>query len=352
LVIATGGLGPTQDDITKEVAAQFFNRPLFLHEESLANIQARFARMGHTVVPENNRKQALLPEGCLVLPNNHGSAPGMIIKQDTRTLILLPGPPNELEPMFLEQAVPFLRAQSKLVFISRVIKTSGMGESAMEIALKDLIESQTNPTLALYAKVSEVWLRLTASAESEAAARALIKPVAEAVYDKLGPLVYGEDDETLASAAVGLLKQRNMKIACAESCTGGLLTAALVDVPGVSDVLPESWVSYSNEAKVKRLAVDENIIKAHGAVSAETASAMAEGAARQAGVSAGLSTTGIAGPEGGTDKKPVGLVYIGLYIEGRDTQTKELRLSGHRQTIRRRAVAMALDFLRRNLIEK
>jgi nicotinamide-nucleotide amidase len=345
LVIATGGLGPTQDDITKDIAAEYLNVPLTLHEETWARIQNRFAGMRMTL-SENNKRQAVLPEGCTVLPNDHGSAAGVLMEQDGKTLILLPGPPNELEPMFLHHAVPFLRKKTGLVFISRMIKTTGIGESLMATKLKDIIEAQSNPTVAPYARLSEAWLRLTASAVDETGAKALIEPVANEVYKRLGRHIYGENDDTLASVVLGLLLARNLTLACAESCTGGLLTSALVDVPGSSGVLKEGLVTYSNDAKKRLLGVSEEVLAAHGAVSALTAAAMAQGAAKASGTQIGLSTTGVAGPGGGTEEKPVGLVYIGLYVEGAGTETRELCLTGERNTIRRRTVVSALDFLR------
>jgi nicotinamide-nucleotide amidase len=347
LVIATGGLGPTQDDITKEISADYFNRPLVLHEETWERIQARFKRM-RAALSENNKRQAFLPYGCEALPNDHGSAAGVYLEQDGKTLVLLPGPPNELEPMFLCYAVPFLRKKTNGVFISRIIKTTGIGESMMETRLKDLISAQTNPTIAPYAHMSEAWLRLTASAADEEAAHTLIAPVADEIYKRLGDHIYGEGDDTPASVVISMLRGKGLTVACAESCTGGLLASAFVEVPGVSDVLLEGLVTYSNAAKVRLLKVDESILSAYGAVSAETAAAMAEGAARVSGAGVVLSVTGIAGPGGGTEEKPVGLVYIGLYIGG-NIKTKALHLAGSRNTIRKRTVVNALDYLRQAL---
>ncbi|MDR1664627.1 MAG: competence/damage-inducible protein A [Clostridiales bacterium] len=349
VVIATGGLGPTGDDITKEIAAEYFGLPLVFHEESWNAIQARFAGM-RAGVPSANRKQALIPEGCTVFPNANGTAPGACIESgDGKALLLLPGPPNEMEPMFLEYAVPFLCTKSSSVFVSRTLKTCGVGESRAEEILKDIIAAQSNPTVAPYAKMSEVWLRVTASAPDGQTARALIAPVAAAIYDRLGENIYGEDDDSLEGIVIKRLRENNLTLAPAESCTGGLLSAALVNVPGASEVFKEGLVTYSNEAKIKSLGVREATLSAHGAVSEQTAAEMAEGAARSAGASVGVSTTGIAGPGGGTPEKPVGLVYVGLYVKDRGVTVKELRLTGDRQRIRHRAVISALDFLRREL---
>jgi nicotinamide-nucleotide amidase len=299
---------------------------------------------------DNNKKQAMMPEGCQVLPNDNGSAAGVFLEQDGRVLILLPGPPEEMQPMFVRYAADLLRAKTDGVFVSRTLKITGIGESLLVTRLKALIDAQTNPTIAPYAELGEARLRLTASAKDAQQAQSLIAPVASAVYNQLGTLVYGEDDDTLASVVLELLKQKQLTLACAESCTGGLLTAALVDVPGSSEVLAEGIIAYSNPSKINRLRVPEAVLQAYGAVSGQTAEAMAQGAAQTGGARVGLSTTGIAGPGGGTAEKPVGLVYLGLYIEGQGTQACELRLHGSRNDIRRRAVVRALDFLRKALL--
>ncbi|MCL2365063.1 MAG: competence/damage-inducible protein A [Defluviitaleaceae bacterium] len=356
IVIAVGGLGPTDDDITKEEAAAFFQREMVLDAESMARIEQRFATVG---LPENVHKNALIPDGARTLANDHGSAPGVWLQDGGRTLLMLPGPPHELEPMFENYAVPFLRALTRTstarVFVSRTLKFIGMGESRIETELKDLFAAQTNPTLALYAKVWECHLRLTAAAANEEEAYAIIEPIAQEIYARVGDYIYGEDNADLPALVVAGLQQRTLAVA--ESCTGGMVTSALVGVPGVSDVLREGMVTYSNDAKITRLGVFENIIAKHGAVSAECAAAMAVGVARTSGADIGLSTTGIAGPGGGTPDKPVGTVYIGLAkrrenttdtdIVVYDTQTLALVLPGERNTIRERAAMQALNFLRK-----
>ena len=349
MVIAVGGLGPTQDDITKEAAADFLGLEMELHEPSMQAIRKRFA---HTGLPENVHKNALVPKGCRILPNDFGSAPGVWLEQNGKTLILLPGPPHELEPMFTNYAVPLLREKTGRVFVSRTLKFIGIGESKIETELQDLFEAQTNPTLALYAKVWECHLRITASAASEEEAQTLIQPLAEEIYKRLGDFIYGEDDDDLAKVVLNRLQNKKLTLATAESCTGGLVTAALVAVPGSSEVLREGLITYSNEAKITRLNVDSSLIETHGAVSAQTAAAMAEGAARTSNADIGLSTTGIAGPGGGTPEKPVGTVFIGLYIKERGTQTLALSLPGERNTIRERAAMQALNFLRKMLYAK
>ena len=343
MVVACGGLGPTLDDITKEVSAEYFGREMVLCEDSWQAIQKRFAGRK---LSENVKRNAMVPEGSTLLPNNHGSAPGVCIEQNGKILILLPGPPHELKPMFTQYAVPFLRKKTNLAFVSRTLKIIGVGESQVETILSDLIESQTNPTIAPYAKLTEVALRITASAPNETAAEGLIDPVATEIYNRLGQHIYGEDDACMAKTILKLLESHDQTLAIAESCTGGLLTSAFVDIPGSSSVLMEGAITYSNTAKTARLGVSDDLLNAHGAVSHQVAAAMAEGIARTASTSIGISTTGVAGPGGGTDDKPVGLVYIGLHIKGKATQVKELRLIGDRNEIRARAVVAAMDMLR------
>ncbi|MDR0272388.1 MAG: competence/damage-inducible protein A [Clostridiales bacterium] len=345
IVITTGGLGPTQDDITKTVAAEFFSRKLVTHEESFARIKERFAG---GALPENVERNALVPEGAEILQNDHGSAPGICIESDGKILIMLPGPPHEMEPMFKNYASNFLRRKSDKIFLSRTLKIIGIGETAVESQLRDLVDAQTNPTIAPYATIGEVQLRITASAENEAEARNIIAPVADEIYKRLNPQVYGEDEAELAEIIVNKLKGKNLTLAVAESCTGGLVSSMLVEISGCSAVLRESFITYSNEAKTARLSVSPEILKTHGAVSPETAAAMAEGAAKSAGANIGLSITGIAGPDGGTPEKPVGLVYIGHFINGK-TQTEKHNISGNRNVVRTRSAIRALDFLRRSL---
>jgi len=321
----------------------YFGREMVLCEDSWQAIQKRFAGRK---LPENVKRNAMVPEGSMLFPNNHGSAPGVCIEQDGKILILLPGPPHELKPMFIQHAVPFLREKTSLAFVSRTLKIVGIGESQVETILNDLIEAQTNPTIAPYANLTEVALRITASAPDEAAARKLIDPMATEIYNRLGQHIYGEGDACMAEIILKQLDAQNQTLAIAESCTGGLLTSAFVDIPGSSSVLQEGAVTYNNTAKTMRLGVPEDMLASYGAVSPQVAAAMAEGVAHTSGTSIGISTTGIAGPGGGTDVKPVGLVYIGLHIKGKATETKELQLIGDRNEIRTRAVMTALDMLR------
>ena len=348
LVIATGGLGPTEDDITKEVAAEYLGIPLILHEESWAFMQSLWEKFRPGMpITDNNKKQAMLPQGGIILNNPNGSAPGAYMEKDGKKIILLPGPPNELIPMFLDHAVPILRKMSQVVLVSKTLKVVGLGESLMEEKIKSIMYGQKNPTIAPYAKTAEVHLRVTAQSETEKEAVEMIAPVVRQLRDILGKTVYGEDSDTLEGVVANLLKARGYKLACAESCTGGMVVSKMINHPGVSEVLEEGIVAYSNDAKITRLGVDASLLESHGAVSAEVAAAMAVGVSK--GNLVGLSTTGIAGPGGGTEDKPIGLVYLGLHIPGKETKTKKLTLIGDRRKIRERAAVAALDFLRLTL---
>lgn len=347
LVVVTGGLGPTDDDLTKETAAKYFGREQYLDAQILDGIRIHFEKLGMTMT-ENNRKQAFVPDGAAVLPNDRGTAPGLLIEDGGKILILLPGPPFEAEHMFTRYALPYLQEKQAFVFVSRVLRLSGIGESAAEDAIKDILRRQSNPSIAPYAKAGEMIFRITAKAENEAHAAALIAPVADQIYERLSDYIYAEGETTLAQTAVDLLVEKGVTIALAESCTGGLLAAALTDVPGASRVFMEGAVTYSNAAKINRLGVKEETIAQYGAVSEQTAAEMAQGLTAIENVAMGLSITGVAGPGGGTEAKPVGLVYIGLCYQG-VTKVKELRMAGDRQRIRMRTVMTALDLIRKEL---
>jgi nicotinamide-nucleotide amidase len=348
IVIATGGLGPTKDDLTKEIGAQYFNKSLVLHEESLNYIKSYFNKLNRPM-SSGNEKQAYLPEGSIILKNDNGTAPGCIIEENNKVLIMLPGPPREMAPMFENYVVPFLQKFSDGVLVSKVLRVAGLGESAMAEKVEDIMESQTNPTIAPYAKDNEAILRVTSKGSTKEEAEALIVPVEKAIRERLGENIYGEGDTALEEVVGEMLVKGNLTIATAESCTGGLLAGTLINYPGISSVFLEGIITYSNEAKIKRLGVKEETLAAFGAVSEQTAGEMAEGIAKAAGTDIGISVTGIAGPGGGTEEKPVGLVYVGLYIKGK-VMVKKLNLSGSRQRIRQRTVISALDWLRRELL--
>ena len=348
VVVISGGLGPTKDDITKAVAAEYFGQRLVIHEPSLDRIKTRFAARGREL-PIGVERNALVPEGAGILPNDNGAAPGIVLEQGGKTLILLPGPPHEMNPMFTRYVKPILQEKSGQVFVSRTLKIIGIGESQVEDMLMDLIDAQSNPTIAPYAKVGEVHVRLTASASSQAAAEKLLSPLAATIEKRLAPSVYTDTNATLAEVVLDLLQRQNHTLAVAESCTGGLVMSHIVSVPGSSAVFLEGLCTYSNAAKTARLGVPAALIEAHGAVSPQVAAAMAQGAAKTGGASVGISTTGIAGPGGGTPEKPVGLVYVGVCINGKTT-TEKFNITGNRDEVRVRAASHALDALRRRLI--
>ena len=349
LIITTGGLGPTEDDLTKETGAKYFQEELVLDERAFKRIQKYFQKTGREMT-QNNKKQAFVPKNSTVLYNDNGTAPGIIIEKNQKIMIMLPGPPKETVPMFENQVKPYLQKRQEYTFVSRILRIAGVGESAMETKVKDLIDAQTNPTIAPYAKDAESILRITAKAKTKQEAQSMIAPVAEEIYNRFGHDIYAEGETNMQTVTAQLLLKKAKTIATAESCTGGALASALVEYPGISSVFLDGTVTYSNEAKQKRLGVKQETLQKYGAVSAETAKEMAEGAANTAGTEIGLATTGIAGPNGAEENKPVGLVYIGLTIDG-VTQVKQCHFAGNREKIRTRAVYTALDWLRRELLK-
>lgn len=350
LVITTGGLGPTKDDLTKEVAFEYFGKKAVLYEELLKEIEDYFKKI-NMPMSENNKKQAFFPEDAIIMKNKNGTAPGCIIEEGNKILAVLPGPPREMKLMFEESLVPYLKKFQDSVLVSKTLRVIGLGESNVAEIIDDILENSKNPTVAPYAKEGQVTLRITAKAENEEEGKKLIISVEKEIRERLGISVYGEGDITLEEVVGKILVENNLTIATAESCTGGLLGGAIINYPGISKVFKEGFITYSNEAKIKRLNVSEKTLKNFGAVSSETAAEMAKGAALSSGSDIGISTTGIAGPGGGTKEKPVGLVYVGLYIKG-EVKTKELHLVGNRQRIRNMTVMRALDWLRRELISR
>ena len=350
MVITTGGLGPTKDDITKEMAAEFFNKDLVVDEFSLKKIEQFFVKMNRRMT-DNNKKQAYMPQDSIILINNNGTAPGCVINENGKIIIVLPGPPKEMTLMFENEVVPYLKQFQDGVMVSKVLRVLGLGESLMEDMVKDIMDNQTNPTIAPYAKDGEAILRITAKGKTQAEAQMLIVPVENQVRQRLGDNIYGIGDTNIESVVAQILIDRKLTISTAESCTGGLVAAKLINCPGISSVFMEGMVTYSNESKMKRLNVKEETLQNYGAVSVQTAGEMALGIAKSSNTDIGISTTGIAGPDGGTQEKPVGLVYVGLYIMG-TVKTRELRLWGDRQTIRNRTSIYVLDWLSRELIKE
>ena len=348
LVILTGGLGPTEDDLTRETVAEFCGLPLVLHEDSDRRIRAYFEKSGKEYT-DNNRKQAMLPEGCIVFANEHGTAPGCAVEKDGKYLLLLPGPPREMIAMFRDCVSEYLAKHSDSTIRSHTIGVFGIPEAAIDERLHDLME-QDNPTVAPYAKNGEVVIRVTAKAETMEEATALCEPVIADIRERLGNAVYGVDVGGLAPRVVGLLTEKEMKIATAESCTAGLLSGRLTEVPGVSAVFECGIAAYSKEIKHQVLGVPESVLEEQGAVSPETAGAMAIGARRVGGADIGIGITGVAGPT--TDEgKAVGTVYVALADEKRVWVKKVFagHSEGDREYIRNVATVYALDMTRRYL---
>lgn len=350
LILTSGGLGPTQDDLTKECIARVFGEELVMDRPLLEALE-RFFRMRRAPMPERNRKQALIYRGGRPIPNSNGTAPGALLEKSGKIVISLPGPPRELVPMVEEFVVPFLAERlgaGRVLLRSRVLRFIGIGESALEEAVDDLTHSN-NPTVAPLAHVGEAHLRITARAESESALNELIQPVEREIRARVGEFLYGVDDETLETATVRALARHGLTLSTAESCTGGLLGARITSVPGSSAVFRGGIVSYHNDAKERLLHVPAEVLEQWGAVSAPTAEAMAAGARRALGTDLALSITGVAGPDGGSAEKPVGLVFIGLADADR-TRASRYQFIGQRADIRARSVVAALDIARRRAL--
>lgn len=350
VVLFTGGLGPTDDDLTKETVAEAMGFRLEFYEDQWQILKDYFESKNRTIAP-NNRKQVLFPRPCRILPNPNGTAPGCIMEKDGKAAVLLPGPPRELIPMFDHYVMPYLLERSGHRLYSREVRIFGMGESEVAYRLDHLIKNQTNPTIAPYVKTGEVTLRVTARCQNDAEGEALVLPILSEIRSLLGDLVYSDCGEELKEVCHKALLANGQTLSVAESCTGGLLASAFVDQSGSSGYFTEGAITYSNEAKMRRLGVSEKTLREHGAVSEACAREMAEGIRRAAQTDFALSTTGIAGPDGGTPEKPVGLVYVALATK-ETTLVKELRLWGERARIRHLTVLHALDLLRKYLCTK
>lgn len=351
VVILTGGLGPTEDDLTKEVCAEVMGFPLVEDPHTRERIEEYFRNSIYKEIPDNNWKQAVVPSGAIVLDNDNGTAPGLILEKDGKSAILLPGPPAELVPLFMKKVYPYLQNLQPEVIRSQMIKVCGMGESQVEDKLLDLIDKQDNPTIATYAKTGEVHIRVTAKAANEEETKKLVKPVVKEIKSRLGDCVYStKEDETLEMAVVKLLEKYNLTVTTAESCTGGLLSGRIVNVPGTSEVFREGFITYSNKAKRKYLDVSKSTLKKYGAVSEQTAREMATGAVFATDSDASVAVTGIAGPDGGTEEKPVGLVYIATYMKD-SVKVESYQFKGNRAKVREQAVVKALDLLRRSILD-
>jgi nicotinamide-nucleotide amidase len=349
VVIMTGGLGPTEDDITRKVAARALGRRLFLDESVLEEIRKRFLSFGLTM-PERNSRQAMIIDGAEVLDNPNGTAPGLFIVHEGTAIALLPGPPREMRPMFENYVQPKLEAEAGyLRVVRRVLRVAGMGESAVDERIAPIYTRYTNPQTTILFNKSEIEVQLTARGRTEADAETLLDKVSAELESELGHSIFAFRGEKMEEIVGLRLSVGGYTIAVAESCTGGLIAERLTDVAGSSRYFIEGVVAYSNESKTKTVGVEPVLLLEHGAVSAPVAEAMAEGIRKRAGTDFGLAVSGIAGPGGGTEEKPVGLVYIALASEVK-TEHRKLMLPGDRQLIRWRASQAALDLLRRRLI--
>ncbi len=347
IIITTGGLGPTCDDLTKQTLARCFGKKLVFDPRSMARIEDYFLRMRRTLT-ENNRQQAYLPEGCVIFENDWGTAPGCAFEAEGVRVVMLPGPPSECLPMFRERAVPYLKGLSEGVILSRSLRIFGTGESMVESRLRERMNAMTNPTLAPYAKEGEVELRITAKADTPEQAAALLDPVEAGLRSEFGAMVYGVDVGSLEEVVQSLLEEKGLTLSCAESCTGGLTAKRMTDLPGASRVFRGGVVSYTDEVKRAALGVPAALLEEHGAVSAPVAKAMAEGVRALTGSDLAVSTTGVAGPGPDDRGNPVGLVYVALAApEG--TLVRERYLSGTRGRIRTSAASTALDLVRQYL---
>ncbi len=352
VIILTGGLGPTQDDLTKEVAAKVMDRALIEDEHTKERIAKYFENSQLQTIADNNWKQAFIPERATVVDNNNGTAPGLIIEENGKVLILLPGPPDELVPMFMNDIYPYLNKLQPETIYSQIVKLCGIGESTAETMIQDLISEQTNPTVAPYAKIGEVHLRVTAKAKDEEEAKKLIKPIVKELKARFGKNVYTTDEnETLEAVIVKLLEKNELTVTTAESCTGGLFAARLVNVSGVSGVFREGFITYSNKSKRKLLGVQKSTLKKFGAVSEKTVKEMAKGAVFATDSDVCIAISGVAGPDGGTEEKPVGLVYIACYINDKVT-VKEFYFKGNRSKVREQSVVKALTLLRDCILDE
>lgn len=352
IVITTGGLGPTEDDVTRKSVARALRLRLVLHDDLLEGIRSKFRRMNREM-PEINARQAMILETATVLPNARGTAPGMYVERDGRHVICLPGPPREMNPMFDEDVLPRLAAATGRTggtrVVRRTLRVAGMGESAIDERISPIYKQHQNPQTTILFNKSEVEIRLTARADTEAEAELLLDGLANQIEERLGEAVFAFRGETMEEVVGLRLETKGFTVACAESCTGGLISERLTEVPGSSIYFMEGVVTYSNDAKIRSLGVDAELIATHGAVSSQVAEAMAEGVRRRAGTDFGVSVTGVAGPGGGTEEKPVGLVYIALAEEGH-VEHRRVMLPGDRTLIRWRASQAALDLLRRRLL--
>lgn len=348
LVITTGGLGPTQDDLTKEMVCQVMGDELVMMDEVMSELESYFEKLGRPMT-ENNKKQAYVPSRAEVFINHEGSAPGFALEKDGKYVICMPGPPREMTSMFEDSVMPYLQSMSEDVIYYRMLRAFGIGESALETKLLDLIDDQTDPTLATYAKEGECSLRIASKRKTEAEAREAVDEMVEKVKERVGEFIYSCDDEELVQVVCRKLMEKGLTLSSAESCTGGKFAAAVTNIPGISAVFQRGLVTYSNQAKMDELGVKAETLEKYGAVSEETAIEMVEGLRRVSGSDVCVSVTGIAGPGGGSDAKPVGLVYIGFVYGDKKLCRKLQTGDDSRQWNRQYSLLSMLDIINKNI---
>ena len=358
LIITTGGLGPTQDDLTKETVCEYMEDEMVLDEASLEALKTAFKQY-RSKMTENNLKQAYFPSRAVIFSNPHGTAPGFAIENKGKYAICMPGPPREMKEMFAGHVRPYLEDKTDGKIVYKLVRTMGIGESQLETELLDLIDGQTDPTLATYAKEGESYVRVASKRASREEAEQAVEEMIGKVRDRIGQYIYSEDNEDLWTVTGRMLMEKGLTLSAAESCTGGLFAKTMTDIPGISEIFDRSLVTYSNEAKMQELGVSAETLEKYGAVSSETAIEMAEGLFRVTGSDICISVTGIAGPGGGTEEKPVGLSYIAMHLKGDPdsacgrTICKELRTRDvGRQFNRNRAMLNMLNMIYRELKDK
>lgn len=351
IVVATGGLGPTEDDITRSVSARAAGRKLVFHQEIVEDLREKFHSLGREM-PEINKRQAFIIDGAEILPNPNGSAVGMLLQIEEKFFVILPGPPRENQPMFENFVLAKLREKAGEIFVKRrILRVSGLGESAVDEQIAPVYKSYAeNVQTSILFNRSEIEVHLSARSDSETKAEKVLEELAEKIAQKLGVAVFAMNGETMEEIVGKILKESGKTLSVAESCTGGLVAQRLTGVSGSSAYFIEGVTAYANEAKIRTLSVPRDLIETRGAVSAEVAEAMAKGMRERAATDFAISVTGIAGPTGGTQEKPVGLVFIG-YADARQTKSFKIILPGDRYLIRWRASQAALDYLRRKILQ-
>jgi nicotinamide-nucleotide amidase len=357
IVIATGGLGPTHDDISKNIVAKFFRKKLHLDRATLRHVQARFTKHGYTKMPESNIGQAMVPDDFIILRNDEGTAPGLWYQEKQKVFIILPGVPHEMSWLMSKWVIPklrnFYKGKASSVILHKVLQTAGLGESVLAEKIGDPNSFlSAGATLAFLPRIGGVRIRITVKSDDVLAAKKTLKSVERKIRSRIEQYIYGEGDEPLETAVVALLQKQKATVATAESCTAGMLAMRITNVTGVSEVFPGGVVTYANEVKAKELNIRPALIKKYGAVSEQTAVAMAESVRQKFSTTFGISITGIAGPSGGSKEKPVGTVWIAIAERGKATQSKLLHNTGDRSMIRERSTEIALEFLRQILAKR